>query len=349
MHVVILTNQVGTDNGWATVSHYLGSGLAHTARVTTLTQQQIGSPMGSRPLTTLAAFLRTIRRVPAADVVICNVEPQMPLAALLKRWWRCRLLLIGHGTYIYFPYMRGPLHSLRRLIASAADVIVVPSAFTAAQVRQWWKGPLKIIAWGVDIERYHPVESCRQQPSEAVFVSVGQPKERKGTSSLLKAFELVLKRHPAAHLYFVGATPGGYRQQAQARCGDSVVFTGHVDHDALLRYYSRSLCHVLPSRNVDGAMEGFGLVHLEANACGIPSIGSLGTANESVILPGINGELVDPDDVDALAERMVQLIEQPEYAARLRVSSLAHARAHSWEPAVRSLQDVLSTLLASRR
>lgn len=342
MHVVILTNQVGTDNGWATVSHYLAQGLAGSAQLTLLTQQQIGSPLGVGPLATFAAFLRVIRQVRAADLLICNVEPQMPLAVLLKRWWRCRLLLIGHGTYIYFPYMRGALRWWRRRLARAADVIVVPSDFTARHVRQWWRGSLQIVAWGVDVERYRPVAT--DATVEAAFVSVGQPKERKGTSVLLQAFARLLQRHPQARLYFVGATPGAYEAQASALCGEQVVFTGHADHDALLRYYSHALCHVLPSRNVADAMEGFGLVHLEANACGVPSVGSLGTANESVIEPGINGELVDADDIDALSDAMARFIEQPEYAAALRASSLDFARAHTWQPAVLRFRQIIASL-----
>jgi glycosyltransferase involved in cell wall biosynthesis len=83
---------------------------------------------------------------------------------------------------------------------------------------------------------------------------------------------------------------------------ERITFSGKVSHEKLPDYYSISNLHVLPSINVKNAFEGFGLVHLEANACGIPTIGSLYYGNEDVIMQEYNVFLCQQKDVNCLVD-----------------------------------------------
>ena len=88
-----------------------------------------------------------------------------------------------------------------------------------------------------------------------------------------------------------------------------VLFLDQIGNDALIEVYSKSICNILPSINKDNHFEGFGLIHLEANACGTPSIGSLDCGNESAIINGKTGFLCKQKDVVSIQNRMEDIIK----------------------------------------
>jgi glycosyltransferase involved in cell wall biosynthesis len=289
----------------------------------------------------------------AVDIVVCNVEPYLPLAArirsVLEKRQRSKvgLLLVAHGTYAYYPFVSGRARWLWKMAGRAVDAVVAPSLFTAERVRAWYGGPVHVVPWGVDLERYFALPGVRKEHS---FVSVGQPKARKGTDVLLRAFAAARARHPSARLYIVGGGDARYERLArELGVADAVHFTGPVKHEELLQYYSRSLAHVLPSVNTGRAFEGFGLVHLEANACGLPTIGSRGTANQEVIVEGKTGFLCAQGDTDGVARAMLWLLENAQGRQRMAVAARRHAEACTWDSAAVDFAHVAEAVVRARR
>jgi glycosyltransferase involved in cell wall biosynthesis len=134
---------------------------------------------------------------------------------------------------------------------------------------------------------------------------VGNLKARKGLLFLLKALA-ELKRegmsYPLAVIGNIERNSSDFENITSfiKENGLSVTFTGKVSEDELIGYYQRAKLNVLPSKSSRFNFEGFGLVHLEANACGTLSIGTLNSGNEDAIKQG-TGFLVEYDDVPALA------------------------------------------------
>jgi glycosyltransferase involved in cell wall biosynthesis len=103
----------------------------------------------------------------------------------------------------------------------------------------------------------------------------------------------------------------------------SVHFTGFVEADDLPAIYAGSLVFAYPS-----LFEGFGLPVLEAMACGVPTLSSRTSS-----IPEVAGDaavLVDPTDVDAIAEGLSRLVSSQELRDRLRTAGLSQASAFSW-------------------
>ena len=118
-----------------------------------------------------------------------------------------------------------------------------------------------------------------------------------------------------------------------------VHFTGYVEEEDLPAVYNGADLFVFPS-----LYEGFGLPVLEAMASGTPVI----TSNCSS-LPEVGGDaaiLIDPYDVDAIAEAMQQVLLNPTLAASLRVKGLAHAKKFSWERTAQETIAVYERVLA---
>jgi glycosyltransferase involved in cell wall biosynthesis len=159
-------------------------------------------------------------------------------------------------------------------------------------------------------------------PSEAVVILVvGRMDPMKGQDRAIRAFARVAQRFPLARLVLVGngsfsgaQGPAGQSKSARWRGGleslahelgvkDRVLFTGHVTQKELDCLYERARFTLLPS-----VQEGFGLVVVESWLHRKPTVVTERAGIAELIDPGTNGFLVDPDDTDALVEKLEQLL-----------------------------------------
>ncbi|WP_018231900.1 glycosyltransferase family 4 protein [Thioalkalivibrio thiocyanodenitrificans] len=109
---------------------------------------------------------------------------------------------------------------------------------------------------------------------------------------------------------------------------DDVCFTGYISDDDLIKLYNFCEFFVFPSWH-----EGFGLPALEAMACGAPVIGSNTSSIPEVI--GLDDALFDPFDVDAIAAKMVRVLEDGVFRAMLREHGLKQAKTFAWDDTAR--------------
>jgi phosphatidylinositol alpha-1,6-mannosyltransferase len=132
----------------------------------------------------------------------------------------------------------------------------------------------------------------------------------KGHDQLLEAWPRVVASYPDAQLIVAGNGDDAERLQAKAvsiGIGDSVLFTGFVNGATLEAMMKKVALFAMPSRN-----EGFGLVYLEAMRSGLPCIGSNVDAACEIIADGETGRLVNPDDVDLLAQSVTDFFSDDE-------------------------------------
>jgi phosphatidylinositol alpha-1,6-mannosyltransferase len=112
---------------------------------------------------------------------------------------------------------------------------------------------------------------------------------------------------------------------------DKVAFAGAVAEEELVDHYALGDVFVMPNRRLaNGDTEGFGLVFLEANACGLPVIAGSDGGSIDAVRDGVNGLLVDGHSVDAIARAMLELRRDPALRARLRAGGLEAAAAADW-------------------
>ena len=245
----------------------------------------------------------------------------------------------------------------RRRALLAAHHIVVVSRFTANTVAELLgeagRGRIRLIENGVDISRFHP----RPRPPDLValyghdrkfvFVSVCRLLEKKGVDQAIRAFARVVAEYPDSRFLIVGDGP--YRATLEgiaAGCGvaDKVAFAGAVADDELVEHYALGDVFVMPNRRLpNGDTEGFGLVFLEANACGLPVIAGSDGGSIDAVRDGINGLLVDGHSVDAIAEAMLALRRDPLLYDRLRAGGLDAAAAADWRHKARAFVALFDT------
>jgi phosphatidyl-myo-inositol dimannoside synthase len=232
----------------------------------------------------------------------------------------------------------------RRRALLAAHHIVVVSRFTAGVVAdllgEAGRDRIRLIENGVDIFRFSPrparpdLASLYGLGGKFVFVSVCRLLEKKGIDQAIRAFVRVVAEFPDSRYLIVGDGPyRGALEGIAADCGvaDKVAFAGAVAEDELVDHYALGDVFVMPNRRLpNGDTEGFGLVFLEANACGLPVIAGSDGGSIDAVRHGANGLLVDGNAVDAIAQAMLDMRRDAGLRARLRASGLEAAAAADW-------------------
>jgi D-inositol-3-phosphate glycosyltransferase len=209
----------------------------------------------------------------------------------------------------------------RKLVRSA-DGIVVPSRKERDNLLLDYYAPsekITVIPCGVNLERFKPLDRMAARaavglaPDDPVALYVGRFAPLKGLDLLLEAVARLNDRLPNLKLLVAGGdgprSAGTLDLMAQAgRLGiaSQVSFVGRVEHDDLPNYYNAADLLVVPSH-----YESFGLVVLEALACGTPVAATRFGAAETVLQPGCNGAVIGRPDTDAVAEAMHRELIRP--------------------------------------
>jgi phosphatidylinositol alpha-1,6-mannosyltransferase len=298
----------------------------------------------------------TVRNLPAAwralrgcEVVHALTEPYAPLAALCARG--APVLVTVHGTY--GPrLLAGKQGLLQRWALRRAAYVVCVSRYTERVMQQALPGlRTVVVANGVDIARFqHPPTGPAQCaiPDGPFVLSVGALKERKGYHVSIPAFALAQQRFPDLRYVIAGGVedrPYVAHLRALARelgVEQKIIFAGRVSDDDLVRLYHRCVAFWQLPTVSEGQFEGFGLMYLEANACGKPVIGTLGCGAEEPIIDGYNGFLVPPDDAAAAAAALCRLLEDPALAQAMGEHGRRRAQECTWETTACRLLELYS-------
>jgi phosphatidylinositol alpha-1,6-mannosyltransferase len=275
---------------------------------------------------------RDLLRREKMDVVLLGHLYLAPLGPRLRRAIGALYGVALHGGELH-RYMRIRLVRRAMLAAlNAADFLVVNSDFTRRQyLARGVRADQRFIKInpGVDTSRFRPdagdPASVRRRfglGERPLLISVARLVEWKGHDVVLRALPAVAARVPDVAYLIVGDGP--YRRDLEALVrqlglDDRVVFAGFVAEEELPSYYRAAAALVLPSREViEGVpIEGFGIVYVEAGACGRPVIGGRGGGTDESIADGVTGFRVDEHDPVAVAEAAVRLLSHRDLAARM--------------------------------
>jgi glycosyltransferase involved in cell wall biosynthesis len=248
------------------------------------------------------------------------------------------------------------LWAVERACLRRARLIHVLSDFSAGQLWKLYRVPAERIVkipGAVELERFQPVadrtavrRALGLPTDRPVLLTVRNLEARMGLDGLIRAMALLRARATDALLLIGGA--GSLKGQLEALSASlgldgSVRFLGFVPDGALPLYYQAADLFVLPTRE----LEGFGLVTVEALACGTPVLGTpvgatleiLEPLSPSLVLRGLASETIAED-----LQRFLQAhARDPEASASLRRACRRYAEAHyGWDRAITALEDALA-------
>jgi glycosyltransferase involved in cell wall biosynthesis len=249
---------------------------------------------------------------PLADVSYLLARPRGHVVA----WWHSEIVKPKRLSKLYRPFLKAFLGKVERIIV-AAPQLVEKSPFLSQYGEK-----CRVIPIGIDIGRFQPTESIkmraeeiRRQHGTAIVLFVGRLIYYKGLEYLIRAMGHVRDRDLT--LLVVGDGPLQTQLEALAAeigVSDRVVFLGKLSDDDLTYHYHACDVFVLPSV---ANTEAFGIVQLEAMACGKPVISTdLPTGVPFINQHGKTGLIVPPMDSQALADAIALQLGNPSLAAQ---------------------------------
>jgi glycosyltransferase involved in cell wall biosynthesis len=212
------------------------------------------------------------------------------------------------------------LHERRLSDIALADCILVPSDHIAQKLIEHGtpRAKIRVIPYAADCQRFRPLADKHHDES-CVFLFAGGITQRKGIKYLLEAWARV--RRPGWTLQLLGALPQNSGPLDSLL--EHVQLLGRVGHAEVPALMAAADVFVFPS-----LFEGSAVVTYEALACGLPSVVSPSAG--SVVRHGVEGFLVGPRDVDALAGRMEQLGNSPQLRARMSAAARSRSLEFDW-------------------
>lgn len=203
---------------------------------------------------------------------------------------------------------------------------------------------------GVDLRRFTPGDQAEARaaldlpPGALVLAFVGRIQPLKGPDVLLRSAAELLERHPELRSRLVVLTVGGpsgngmerpeslHRLAEELAITDVVRFLPPQSGEALAGVYRAADVVAVPSYN-----ESFGLVALEAQACGTPVVAAAVGGLPVAVADGVSGLLVHGHDAARWAEALGSLAVRPELRERLAAATTAHAARFSWKRTTEAL------------
>lgn len=254
-----------------------------------------------------------------------------------------------------------------RHLVARADRIVVSTLAEQTQLRFLYKADdrkLEIIPPGVDLRHFYPIPSDEAKafvglkPDDHMVLFVGRIEPLKGVETLIRSMSrLKLEgNHRPVHLAIIGGEPDASpdaitaeMRRLQKLCDDlnmdqTVIFLGKRRQDTLPYYYSAAEVLVLPSH-----YESFGMVALEAMACGTPVIASDVGGLGFLVRDQVTGFTVPDGEADMLFERLSLLLGDAGLRSRMGAAATTYARDFSWTRITQQVLSVYKELVAAAR
>lgn len=210
--------------------------------------------------------------------------------------------------------------------------------------------PVALIYHGLELGRFQPVGRAGRPAGPRRILSVGQLREKKGHAHLVRACRLLRDRGYDLACDIVGAGPQRPALEAliaELGLGDVVRLRGALPHDEVLAGYARADVFALASVEAGNAdRDGIPNVLLEAMAMRVPVVGTRLSGIPELVRDGVNGVLVPPGDVPALADALARLWDDPALAERLAAEGRATVeREFDIERNIQRLQVMLEAAL----
>lgn len=235
----------------------------------------------------------------------------------LKEKYQVPFIVTGHGFDVYqLPFDSSFWEFQTKKILSYADYIVTVSKkneeiLTGLNVE---KSKIKILHNSFDPKLFFPIESKISRENikislyEEMVLSVGNFEEVKGHKDLINAIKILDKKHPKLVCYIVG---GGSLEKnlldeiRKLKLEKKVFLVSHLPHDQISRWMNACDLFVLPS-----IAESFGIVQIEAFACGKPVVATKNEGSKEIILSRDYGYLCNIGDSEDLARNMEKALKK---------------------------------------
>jgi len=262
--------------------------------------------------------------------------PEGITAWLVARLTFHPVVIYAHGEELT-TWGHGGKFKAMRFALRHADRVIANSEYTRDALIKMDVDPASItlIYPGVDVTRFHPGLACadlRQSvgvtDAGKLILSVGRLSRRKGFDQAIRALPALIQAGLDIQYVLIGIGEDyDYlfdlaRKHGVAEC---IHLLGHVSVDDLPRWYNACDVFVMPNREINGDNEGFGMVFLEAAACGKPAIAGQAGGTGAAVVDEVTGFRVDGTDGIAVVSALLRVLKDEQHSKVIGSRALTRA------------------------
>lgn len=275
-------------------------------------------PIYRKKLVIISYFNRIINAIKYAkksEVVICSGKFPLWVIQILKLFFsKKHYVAVVHGSELLLNNKN--LRSFTNNCLAKFNKIIAVSSFTKSLLPQQLQKNAVVIPNGINNSEfqlyYNEAKKDNTFNQQLNLVTVGSVTERKGQENIIKALPKILQDFPHAKYHIIGKPVIKEKLQKiieVLKLNDYVTFYGAVDRNFLIEQLSKCDIKLMLSNNTNnGDVEGFGIAVLEANALGLPAIGSNNNGIVDAIAVNKTGELVNPCSAEEITNAISNIL-----------------------------------------
>ncbi|MEW6407990.1 MAG: glycosyltransferase family 4 protein [Patescibacteria group bacterium] len=322
------------------------------------------SPLRYLHLTTFDLFFkaRKIIKKHKIEKVLCgHLAIAGPIAYLIKKQYNIPYIIFTYGLDIFSVKNLSSQKQkiFKKILQEAEKIVVIMDLMSEYLIREFQIVPEKIIkiSPGVDSEFFKPgiadfsLRHWRElklaNPGAKIILTCGRLVERKNHISVIRALPKIIKLISNVLYLIVGQGPEEKNLKNEVNhlnLQNYVKFLDEVPQEDLPRLYNLADVFVMPARDIpeQGDIEGFGVVFLEAAASGLPCIAGATSGQAEAIEDKKTGFLVNPENVNEIADTILKLLKNPQLAKQLgQAGRVRVVEKFNWKKQAEKLKKIL--------
>ncbi|NCQ16258.1 glycosyltransferase family 4 protein [Candidatus Falkowbacteria bacterium] len=287
------------------------------------------------------ALRQKIKQEKIEQVIVGQILPLGLVAWLGSRFFKIKYSVILHGLDFSFALKSWRKITAAKLILNQAHKIIVINNYTAGLVKAFLgagaEGKIIVVNPGVDQKNFQ-LRKKNNLENKIILLSVGRLVKRKGFDKVTDALPEVLRKIP--NLVYV--IIGNEAELKNSQFKNAIVINDALDAERDAWYQACDI-FIMPARNIDGDYEGFGIVYLEANLAGKPVIAGKSGGVPDAVIDGLNGLMVDPEDVGEISQAIIKLAQNPDLRQKLGERGRTRAiNEFNWEKQINKIYQFLN-------
>jgi len=304
---------------------------------------------------------RSIKKNNIDHVIVGHLLPLGTATYFVAKFLPIKYSVILHGMDLAFAIKTPRKKSLAIKVLNKAENIICSNSFVAQLAKEFVtdENKIRVVTPGLDVEDIlnNKLRDTKILETELVakynlqdkyiLFSSSRIVKRKGMDQVIKSMPKLISLAPNLVYVIGGAGPdeeylkqlaNSFPQQIKSR----IIFLGKTTEEEKWTWFNLCNTFIMPSRNIEGDFEGFGIVYLEANLAGKPVIAGDSGGVRDAVIDGVNGILVNPENLEDIIEAIVTLVKNKEVSQKLGEQGRERViKEFSWENKIEEVKKIV--------
>ncbi len=278
-------------------------------------------------------------------LMVGQILPLGTAAYLVSLVRPIKYLVFLHGMDLALALKTPRKRFLSKLILNRADKIICANSYVQERLIENFpdmEAKVTIVNPGIeggvpniDQNELREIASRYDLEGKTTLLSLGRLVKRKGVDQTIAALIKMPPKDSANILYFIagiGPREAYLRNLVPIEWSKSIIFLGELSDSEKWAWLTTADIFIMPSRDIEGDFEGFGIVYLEANLCAKPVIAGNSGGVRDAVIHNFSGLLVDPEKLDSISDAIIRLTKDSDLRALLGAQGKIRAlQDFNWE------------------